>query len=115
VRATIGKIAVNAGAIEFVAADLNSDGGSANAVTSADYVLHVASPVPAVDPKTDDELVRPARDGALRVLKASRDAGVKRVVMTSSMPAIGYGQGERAEPFTEADWSDETNRDDTFA
>ena len=88
VRATIGKIAANAGAIEFVAADLNSDAGWANAVAGADYVLHVASPVPAVDPKTDDELVRPARDGTLRVLKAARDAGVKRVVMTSSISAI---------------------------
>ena len=52
VRATIGKIAPNAGAIEFVEADLNSDGGWADAVTGADYVLHVASPVPAVDPKS---------------------------------------------------------------
>ena len=115
VRATIGNITANTGAIEFVAADLNSDGGWANAVTGADYVLHVASPVPAVDPKSDDELVRPARDGTLRVLKAARDAGVKRVVMTSSMAAIAYGRGERAEPFTEADWTDETNRDDTSA
>ena len=65
--------------------------------------------------KTDDELVRPARDGALRVLKASRDAGVKRVVMTSSMAAIAFGRGERAKPFTEADWTDEANRDDTSA
>ncbi len=113
VRGTIGKIAANAGAIEFMAADLNSDAGWANAVAGADYVLHVASPVPIVDPKSDDELVRPARDGALRVLKASRDAGVKRVVMTSSIAAIAYGRGERAEPFSEVDWTDETNRIDT--
>ncbi len=113
VRTTIGKIAPNAGAIEFVAADLNSDGGWANAVAGADYVLHVASPVPAVDPKTDDELVRPARDGTLRVLKAARDAGVKRVVMTSSISAIMFGRGVRDKPFTEADWTDETNRNDT--
>ncbi len=84
VRTTIGKIAANAGTIEFAVADLNSDAGWASAVAGADYVLHVASPVPAVDPKTDDELVRPARDGTLRVLKAARDAGVKRVVMTSA-------------------------------
>ena len=115
VRATIGKTAPNAGAIEFVAADLNADGGWADVVTGADYVLHVASPVPTVDPKSDDELVRPARDGTLRVLKAARDAGVKRVVMTSSMAAIAFGRGERAEPFSEADWTDETNRDDTSA
>ena len=96
-----------------MAADLNSDAGWASAVAGADYVLHVASPVPTVDPKNDDELVRPARDGTLRVLKASRDAGVKRVVMTSSISAIIVGRGVREKPFTEADWSDETNRDDT--
>jgi dihydroflavonol-4-reductase len=62
-----------------------------------------------VDPKTDDELVRPARDGTLRVLKASRDAGVKRVVMTSSISAI-VGRGM---PFHRGDWTDETNRSDT--
>ena len=65
------------------------------------------------DPKNDDELIRPARDGTLRVLKAARDAGVKRVVMTSSISAIIYGRGAREKPFTEADWTDETNRRDT--
>ena len=113
VRATIGNIAANAGAIEFAAADLNLDAGWTNAVAGADYVLHVASPVPTVDPKSDDELVRPARDGTLRVLKASRDAGVKRVVMTSSISAIIGGRGVQKKPFTEADWTDETNRSDT--
>jgi dihydroflavonol-4-reductase len=95
-----------------MATDLNSDVGWADAVAGADYVLHVASPVPTVDPKSDDELVRPARDGAL-VLKAARDAGVKRVVMTSSTSAMIFGRGVREKPFTEADWSDETNRADT--
>jgi dihydroflavonol-4-reductase len=113
VRATIGNIAEKAGAIEFAAADLNLDAGWTNAVAGADYVLHVASPVPTVDPKSDDELVRPARDGTLRVLKASRDAGVKRVVMTSSISAIIGGRGVQKKPFTEADWTDETNRSDT--
>jgi dihydroflavonol-4-reductase len=113
VRATIGKITAHARAIEFMAADLNSDVGWADAVARADYVLHVASPVPTVDPRSDDELVRPARDGTLRVLKAARDAGVKRVVMTSSISAIMFGRGVREKPFTEADWTDETNRADT--
>ena len=113
VRATIGKITANASTIEFKAADLNSDVGWADAIAGADYVLHVASPVPTVDPKSDDELVRPARDGTLRVLEAARDAGVKRVVMTSSISAIMFGRGVREKPFTEADWTDETNRADT--
>jgi len=112
-RATIGKIAGNADTIEFVAADLNSDAGWASAVAGADYVLHLASPVPVVAPNNDDEIIRPARDGALRVLKASRDARVRRVVMTSSIAAIAYGRGGRTQPFSENDWTDETNRKDT--
>jgi nucleoside-diphosphate-sugar epimerase len=113
VRSAIGKITANASTIEFVAADLNSDTGWTDAVAGADYVLHVASPVPEVDPKSDDELVRPARDGTLRVLEAARNTGVKRVVMTSSISAIIFGRGVREKPFTEEDWTDETNRGDS--
>ena len=114
VRSSIGRIAPNADAIEFACADLNSDAGWANALAGADYVLHIASPV-STNPGNDDGIIRPARDGALRVLKAARDAGVKRVVMTSSMAAIAYGRGVRAEPFTESDWTDATNLNDTTA
>ena len=113
VRASIGNIAAKASEIEFVEADLNSDAGWGEAVVGAKYVLHVASPVPVTDPKNDEELIRPARDGTLRVLKAARDAGVKRVVMTSSISAIIFGRGVREKPFTEEDWTDETNRRDT--
>ena len=60
-------------------------------------------------------MVRPARDGALRVLKAARDAGVRRVVMTSSCAAICYGHGGRSAPYTEADWSDPADRTDSSA
>ena len=108
VRSAIGKTAANADTIEFVPADLNSYAGWARAVTGADYVLHVASPVPTVDPKSDEELVRPVCDGTLRVIRAARDAGVKR-----SISAIIYGRGVREKPFTEEDWTDETNRDDS--
>ena len=72
-------------------ADLNADTGWAEAIAGCDYVLHVASPFPSTAPKDENELIAPARDGALRVLKAARDAGVKRVVLTSSFAAIGYG------------------------
>ena len=113
VRASIGAIASNASEIQVVEADLLSDAGWSKAAVGAHYALHVASPVPVTDPKNDDELIRPARDGTLRVLKAARDAGVKRVVMTSSISAIIYGRGAREKPFTEADWTDETNRRDT--
>jgi dihydroflavonol-4-reductase len=113
VRATIGGIGAKAAEIEFVEADLNSDAGWDKAARGAEYALHVASPVPVTDPKNDDELIRPARDGTLRVLKAARAAGIKRVVMTSSISAIIFGRGVRERPFTEEDWTDETNRGDT--
>ncbi len=92
--------------IEFVTADLESDDGWADAVADCTYVLHVASPFPGREPKDENELIVPARDGALRVLRAARDAGVKRVVLTSSFAAIGYGTKVLTRPYTEADWTD---------
>jgi nucleoside-diphosphate-sugar epimerase len=92
--------------LSFIAADLENDAGWPQAVAGCEYVLHVASPLPPSVPKNEDELIVPAREGTLRVLRASRDAGVKRVVVTSSFAAIGYGQRERKAPFTETDWTD---------
>jgi dihydroflavonol-4-reductase len=74
----------------------------------------VASPFPATIPQHEDELIIPARDGALRVLKASRDAGVKRVVLTSSFAAIGYGRPPQQKPFDETNWTN-PNGDDVRA
>jgi len=92
--------------LSFFAADLQNDAGWAEAVRGSDYVLHVASPLPQRVPKDEDELIVPARDGTLRVLRASRDAGVKRVVLTSSFAAIGYGQRPQDRPFDETNWTD---------
>jgi nucleoside-diphosphate-sugar epimerase len=97
--------------LEFAIADLESDGGWPPAVAGCTYVLHVASPFPSTVPKNEDELVKPARDGALRVLRAARDAGVVRVVLTSSYAAIGYGGAARSTPYTEADWTDPNGPD----
>jgi nucleoside-diphosphate-sugar epimerase len=97
--------------LSFFAADLESDTGWAEAVAGCDYVLHVASPFPASMPKDENELIVPAREGALRVLRAARDAGVKRVVLTSSFAAIGYGAQGRTAPFTEEDWTDPSKPD----
>ena len=92
--------------LTFVRADLSADSGWAEAIRGCDYVLHVASPFPVTVPKDENELIVPARDGALRVLKASRDAAVKRVVLTSSFVAIGYGAPkDRTAVFTENDWT----------
>jgi nucleoside-diphosphate-sugar epimerase len=89
---------------DVVAADLTNDDGWNEAVEGCRFVLHVASPLPRGVVKDEDELIVPARDGALRVLRASRAAGVERVVLTSSLSAIVYGN-DRSRRFTEADWS----------
>lgn len=93
-------------ALSFAAADLTSDAGWTDAVAGCDFVLHVASPFPPNLPKHEDELIIPARDGALRVLRAARVAGVQRVVLTSSFAAIGYGHPPTDQPFTEDTWTE---------
>jgi nucleoside-diphosphate-sugar epimerase len=97
--------------LSFGAADLMSDQGWPEAAAGCDYVLHVASPFPLNVPKDENELIVPAREGALRLLRAARDADVKRVVLTSSFAAIGYGHPPSDRPFTEADWTDLTSAD----
>jgi dihydroflavonol-4-reductase len=107
VRATLAAAGADAGArLSFFAADLEKDDGWAEAAGGCDYAHHVASPFPTAQPKDEDELIRPAREGTLRVLRAARDAGVKRIVVTSSFAAVGYGHGQRDTPYTEADWTD---------
>ncbi len=91
--------------LSFVAADLENNAGWPEAVAGCEYVLHVASPFPQNVPKHEDELIVPAREGALRVLRAARDAKVKRVVLTSSFAAIGYGQAPQKTPFNETSWT----------
>ncbi len=98
-------------ALTFAVADLTKDEGWPEAVRDCSFVLHVASPFPESLPKHEDELIVPARDGALRVLRAARDAGVKRVVLTSSFAAVGYGRELPAEPFTEESWTDPNGSD----
>src|ERR1700692_454263 len=115
VRAMLKQGGAEVGArLSFFAADLESDQGWPPAVAGCDYVLHVASPFPANIPKHEDDLIIPAREGALRVLRAARDAGVKRVVLTSSFAAIGYGSLPTDRPFSEENWTD-LNGDDLSA
>jgi nucleoside-diphosphate-sugar epimerase len=106
VRAMLKGAGAEAGQrLAFFAADLERDAGWADAVAGCDYVIHVASPIPAAAPKTEDELIVPARNGVLRVLKAARDAKVKRVVLTSSCGAIYYGHPAQTAPFDETSWT----------
>jgi nucleoside-diphosphate-sugar epimerase len=96
--------------LTVLAADLLADDGWGDAVAGCDYVLHVASPFPPVQPKDPDELIVPAREGTLRVLRAALDAGVERVVVTSSVAAItGSGKAVSGRALDERDWSDPEN------
>jgi len=103
IRAALAKQTDVTG-LSFAETDLMSDAGWDAALADCRYVMHVASPLPVVEPKNHDDLIIPARDGALRVLAAAVRAGVQRVVMTSSIAAIGYGHEDKT-IFTEADWS----------
>jgi len=98
-------LAVDDSRLKFFAADLNADVGWAEAMAGCGCVAHVASPLPAGVPKDANELIVPARDGALRALRAARAAGVERFVMTSSVAAVSYGRGRGVHRFTEADWT----------
>jgi nucleoside-diphosphate-sugar epimerase len=102
------EVAVGEG-LSVLAADLRSDDGWAQAADGCDYILHVASPFPPVQPKNPDELIVPAREGTLRVLRAGLDAGVSRIVVTSSVAAVRGGVEHSAAPLTEADWTDADN------
>ena len=98
-------LALDNSRLRFFAADLNADTGWAEAMAGCSHVAHLASPLPGGVPKHADELIVPARDGALRALRAAKAAGVKRFVMTSSVAAIAYGRGRGVHHFTEADWT----------
>jgi len=92
--------------LSFVTADLSNDSGWAEAAADCTYVLHGASPTPSGTYASDEEWIRPAVDGNLRVLRAAREAKVKRVVLTSAFGTIGVGHKPRTKPFDETDWSD---------
>jgi len=108
VRRQVEAAGVDAGdRLTVLAADLGADGGWAEAAAGCDYVLHTASPFPPAQPKDPDELIVPARDGAVRVIRAALDAGVERVVMTSSVAAIHGNQPPlEGAVYTERDWTD---------
>src|SRR6476661_10877299 len=97
--------AVSPESLSFFTADLTRDEGWREAVAGCDYVLHVASPLSSSVPRDENELIIPARDGTLRVLRASREAGVKRVVITSSTAAVAYGHKPQSQPFDESNWT----------
>lgn len=107
VRANLQTGGAKPGApLSFATTDLSSDAGWAEAVAGCGIVLHGASPTPSGSQVAEEEWVTPAVEGNLRVLRAAREAGVKRVVLTSAFGAIGMGHGPLHRPFDERDWSD---------
>lgn len=111
VRAAVANAgASEQGGLSVVAADLTDDAGWTEAADGCSYVLHVASPFPPSQPRDPDELIVPARDGALRVLRAGLDAGAERVVLTSSVAAVrNGGPPANGSTYTEDDWTDGDN------
>ncbi len=99
-----GWLNVDNARLRFFAADLMADDGWATAMEGCSHVCHVASPLPTVAPRNDDELIIPAREGVLRALRFAKAAGVDRFVQTSSVAAIAYGHTGQTR-FTEADWT----------
>lgn len=106
VRGSLQRAGAKTARLEFATADLTADDGWAAAVSGCAYVLHVASPFPNRQPKDENEVIRPAREGTIRVLRVAADAGVRRVVMTSSFAAVGYSPKPSGEPYDESDWTD---------
>ncbi len=104
-----GWLDVDDARLRFFAADLEHDAGWAEAVAGCTHVAHVASPFPLTVPAHPDELVVPAREGALRALRFARAAGVKRFVLTSSMAAVAYGHGKGRDLYDEGDWTNLAN------
>ena len=104
-RAMFAKYTDKADSIEFAQADLLSEDGWVEAAQGCDGLFHLASPVPLQQPKNHEEVIRPAVDGALNALKAANNAGIKRVVLTSSIAAVMFGHKEKHRTFSEADWT----------
>jgi dihydroflavonol-4-reductase len=90
--------------LTFVEANLLGDAGWSEAAEGCRFVMHIASPYPMLMPKDPDDLIRPAREGTLRVLKAASAAGAERVVLTSSVAAVASGRPDKTE-FDESDWT----------
>src|ERR1700761_2380656 len=96
------------GRLSFIKTDLAADDNWQEAVKGCTYVLHIASPTPKLNFKHEHEMIIPAREGVLRVLRAARDAGVKRVVLTSAIGAVVYGHPNQTAPYDETAWTNTT-------
>ena len=105
VRETISKYVQANDRLEIIPADLEQESGWDEAMQDIEYVLHIASPFPLFEPKNEDELIIPAVEGTLRILRAAHKSKVKRVIQVSSVAAISSGHNGENRTFTEEDWS----------
>jgi nucleoside-diphosphate-sugar epimerase len=111
IRAILKNHTKNTDRLEFTQAELTDPGNWEEVMPGCSCVLHIASPVPIIQPKNADEVIIPAREGALNVLKAAKKQGVSRVVMTSSVAAV-FGKGrEGSRVYSELDWTDTDDPD----
>lgn len=98
--------------LTFVALDLTADAGWTEAMDGIDVLIHTASPFPLKQPQHEDDLIRPAVDGAMRALRAAATEGITRVVLTSSTAAIsGSALPVGDTSFDETNWTDPTDPD----
>lgn len=105
IRAMLAKHTDRIDALELAAAELTDEASWIEAAKDCDGILHVASPVPVVQPDDENEVIMPAKTGTLNVLKAARANGIKRVVLTSSTAAVMSGNRDDG-TFTDKDWTD---------
>lgn len=110
VRQTLARAGVDISKLEFVALDLLDDAGWTQAMEGVRFLQHTASPFVLSTPKDPQELIRPAVEGTRRALTAALAARVERIVLTSSIAAIQYGQDDYSRALTEADWSNLESR-----
>lgn len=115
VKEIISKRSNNTDQLSFAIVELTDTAVWQSLMQDISNVLHIASPFPSKLPKQEEELITPAREGTLNVLKAATTNGVKRVVVVSSLAAVVYGKtkAELEKVFDEHDWTDESNKKDT--
>jgi len=89
--------------IELVEADLTNDAQINAACAGATYVVHVASPFFFGD--DESKLITPAVEGTLSVMRACKDHGVRRCVITSSIGSVMY-RARPADLFNESHWTE---------
>ncbi len=104
VKSTLKSASVSIKNLSFAHLDLNYDNGWDSALSNCDFVMHMASPFTVENPKNEMDMLGPAVDGTLRVLKAAKKNGVKRVVLTSSTVAIMGGK--KTGTITPEEWTD---------